>query len=136
MVKNITRRLSLTTTCAIAVAMILVGQVAALAVPCQVPNVSTKGCYDPTDSIFACDNITNPSATTCTSGKTYAINQFPDGASDSATGATKTEQRNCYKSTPCSYSTDTMRCVPGVQSAWYLGNKVIPNPDVTCPTPG
>lgn len=96
MVKNITRRLSLTTTSAIAVAMILVGQVAALAVPCLKPkDIDTVLCATVANTVSGCAALNSNVANGC--GYTVAaIQNFPNGTMDSATGSTKQELSNCY----------------------------------------
>jgi len=140
MVKNITRRLSLTTTSAIALAMILVGQVAVLAVPCRKPNENTVGCTAfPGDSVSDCSLI-NPAQNqaSCSGAKEYQITLYPDGGADSATGVTKQEMYDCMRLTPCKFDVDLIQCAsdPANTSAFSQGAATINDSTKTCPTPG
>ena len=140
MVKNITRRLSLTTTSAIALAMILVGQVAALAVPCSKPSQDTPYCVQfPDDSVADCNYI-NPhnSSADCATGKVYAINRFPITSVDSATGVITQVQVDCKQSRPCRYDPDINLCKPdgANNSAWSQAAKTVNDNTKTCPTAG
>lgn len=140
MVKNLTRRMSWTSTSLVAVAMILVGQVAALAVPCSKPSQDTPFCAAfPDDSVADCFSI-NPhnSSAGCNAGKVYEINKFSVTSVDSATGVTTQNQVDCKQTRPCKFDPDLGHCKPDVTnvSAWSQAAKTVNDGTKVCPTGG
>ena len=101
--------------------------------PCQIPSASTKACYDPDDAIVTCDGIIEAD---CVANRlfVYEINQFPDGTTPSATGATKTESTNCYRPKGCDWDSRTATCTNNpTWQTWRVKQKTVVNPDVQCP---
>jgi hypothetical protein len=116
----------------IAVAAMLASAVSGLANPSMIPNNNTKLCYNPTDGVANCGDLTSKGQTSCQSSKHYAIENFPDGSiSGGQNSATKQEQADCWRWAYCVWNTQTNKCVApqdGDYSVLYAAAKTVANP--------
>ena len=106
--------------------------------PCQKPNQSTKSCYQlPDNAVASCVGLyyhecaaTNPNL------HVFETKDFPDGTVKSATGATHTKQRDCWRKKGCFWDTkanpESCKYFDDWGS-WHVKDKIETNPDVVCP---
>lgn len=96
-------------------------------------------CVKPNPSQGLCDTLPSDAVTSCTGltpcdGSVYEINNFPKGTTQAETGATKEEQANCKRVTPCDYDTSVNPavCKAGITGNWSLKAKTVNDPDTKC----
>jgi hypothetical protein len=100
---------------------------------CQIPNSSTKACYDPDIRIFDCADQDHGY---CVSNIyfVYQVSQFRDGTVKADKGATKTEAQPCWRRYGCFWNQRISMCENASDyGAWHPKENIVENPDVTCP---
>lgn len=115
---------------AVCVTVSLAGLTLLFAEQCYEPSSSTEFCTDQ-PAMGVCKGQTSGE---CEFFRHRNRNKFPIGRDESEEGVTTEEEEECYQEAVCEWSPDEKECVPGDYGAWHPGDKIVPDPDVECPS--